>query len=237
MSTQNPSGTISNTYTCTHFSKHHNTEEAAILSLSKRSKILSFIHTHRPIDKRQQGAKERERRSGRGEKDWKGDGDKGLSSAVRHTAGVRHRGPRSSALSLETAQMCQAPVSERFPSLWPVDPSPAGGLPTNSHKTIRLLPLHYSAGITPKKMARGGANLHVWKRKEPILAHRRIETAKMTHHCEALLQIFLSILNFHTRKPSHSVRMCLSFMREVFIVCVCCNVCVPLLCCDLPVLK
>ncbi len=99
--------------------------------MSKRSKILSFIHTHRPIDERQQGAKERGRRSGRGEKDWKGDGDKGFRSAVRHTAGVRHRGPGSSALSLETAQMCQAPASERFPSLWPVDPSPAGGPPTN----------------------------------------------------------------------------------------------------------
>lgn len=220
MSTQNPSGTISNTYTCTRFSKHHNTEEAAILSLSKRSKILSFIHTHRPIDERQRGAKERGRRSGRGEKDWKGDGDKGLSSAVRHTAGVRHRGPRSSALSLETAQMCQAPASERFPSLWPVDPSPAGGLPTNSHKTVRLLPLHYSAGITPKKMARGGANLHVWKRKEPVLAHRRRETAKWRTTVKHSCRYFYPLRIFTLANPL-ILPECASPLWEKFLLCVC----------------
>lgn len=73
-------------------------KKESILSLSKPSKILSFIHTHRPIDGRQRGVKERGSQRGRREEQWKGDRDKGHSSAVRHTAGVRHRGPRSSAL-------------------------------------------------------------------------------------------------------------------------------------------
>ncbi len=153
--------------------------------MSKRSKILSFIHTHRSIDERQQGAKERGRRSGRGEKDWKGDGDKGFRSAVRHTAGVRHRGPGSSALSLETAQMCQAPASERFPSLWPVDPSPAGGPPTNTSTAPSTL----FGWHNPREDGEGKRrhNLHVWKRKEPVLARRRMESEKwhttVKHSC------------------------------------------------------
>ncbi len=185
--------------------------------MSKRSKILSFIHTHRPIDERQQGANERGRRSGRGEKDWKGDGDKGFRSAVRHTAGVRHRGPGSSALSLETAQMCQAPASERFPSLWPVDPSPAGGPPTNpSTAPSTLFGWH-----NPREDGEGKRRHKstCMKAKRAYFSSSTNGIGKMTHHCEALLQIFLSIPNFHTRRH-YSIRMCFSFMKEVFIVCV-----------------
>lgn len=128
MSTENPSGKLSNTYTCTHLSKHHNAEEAAILSLSKPHKILSFIHTPRPIDARQQGAKET------WETEKKTEREMEIKGSVRWFGtlqGWSIEDPGARQLSLETAQMCQAPASPRFPSLWPVDPSPAGELPSN----------------------------------------------------------------------------------------------------------
>lgn len=230
MSTQTPSGKLSNTYTCTHFSKHHNTKEEAILSLSKRSKILSFIHTHRPIDERQRGAKECGRRSGRGEKDWKRDGDKGLRSAVRHTAGVRHRGPGSSALSLETAQMCQAPASERFPSLWPVDPSPAGGPPTNpSTAPSTLFSWHNPCEDGEGKRRHKSTCM---KEKRARFSSSTNGIGKMTHHCEALLQIFFIHSEFSHSQTLFYQNVLLLHERSFLCVCVV-NACVCPCCAEI----